>query len=301
MGSVLDTVTALVDRRLIRSTLVQLLAFLAANGALIITRLGWKSTALWWYARSGTEKGALVVATVAVLISAATALAGQINGLLRLYEGYALPWPLRLAAERRRTHHVRRFHRLPLDSPLRHTRYPPLIDWFMPSAVGNLLRASETHAFQCYRIDSAVVWPRLYAVLPADFKSEFAAARERLDAAVASFTLTLLFVASSTAITTLTQPWFVPLATFAFTATVSWVAHRGVFRAAVPYAELVRTAFDLHRGLVIDAIGWQHPTSYGAERAQWAQICRLWQQGIPDGPIGARALLYPRSTSEPLI
>lgn len=298
MTSVFDQIATLLDPRFVRSALLQVLVFLAANGFLVISAIGWTDTATWWYARSGTEKTALVTVTVVALVTGAMALAGQIHGLLRMYQGYALRGPLRVIGERQRTHHLRIFDRLPAGSPLRYSRYPPLAQWVMPSALGNMMRSSETHAFQRYRIDSAVVWPRLYAVLPPDFRTELAVSKTRVDGAVASLTLALLFTVSGTAVAALTLPWHAPLLCLALGSAVSWAAHRGLLRSAAPYAELVRSAFDLHRGLVIDAVGWTRATSFGAERRQWAQICRLWYQGIPDGPEGARALGYPSAPPE---
>jgi hypothetical protein len=64
-------------------------------------------------------------------------------------------------------------------------------------------------------------------------------------------------------------------------------------QAARPYAQLIRAAFDVHRGLLLDAAGLSRPHSYQEERRQWQQISHLWLQGTPEGPEGAALLGYP--------
>src|SRR5262249_286447 len=90
-------------------------------------------------------------------------------------------------------------------------------------------------------------------------------------------------------------PWYYPpLCTFVGWG-VAWIGYRGALRSAIPYTQLIKAAFDLHRGTLLKTIGWTEPTSYGEERKRWPQICQLWHRGAPAGAVGARELGYPIS------
>lgn len=56
-------------------------------------------------------------------------------------------------------------------------------------------------------------------------------------------------------------------------------AYRGAVQAALAFAEKLRTAFDLHRGLVLDAMGLERPQDLDRERLAWAAVCAFLYRG----------------------
>jgi hypothetical protein len=59
--------------------------------------------------------------------------------------------------------------------------YPSEPDWILPTAFGNTLRSFETYSWDVYHADAVVLWPRLAAVVPKEFKTELENARSQVD------------------------------------------------------------------------------------------------------------------------
>ena len=68
--------------------------------------------------------------------------------------------------------------------------YPVSLDMVMPTRLGNVLRAAEMYPTERYRIDTWVIWPRLYLLLPERSAVVVDTARERMELA-AAFTVSL--------------------------------------------------------------------------------------------------------------
>jgi hypothetical protein len=118
------------------------------------------------------------------------------------------------------------------------SRRPLTPELFMPTTIGNLLRASETWPYFKYGLDGTAAWPRLWLVLPDTTRQELAAARTALDSAVAASIWGVLFLVFI--------PWTwlalpVGLAVAA-SAVILWVPAR-----AEVFGDLVGSAYDMHR------------------------------------------------------
>lgn len=104
--------------------------------------------------------------------------------------------------------------------------------------------------------------------------------------------LSVAFAVAGGAAAAVLLPWYaVPLTVWSGTA-LAWLAYRAAVRAASGYAALVRAAFDVHRWKLLDEMGLRRPTGYAEERAQWAQLRKLWREMGPDSD-GAHLLRYP--------
>jgi hypothetical protein len=256
----------LLDRRFVLSAWLPAMLLWGGLGALVVTGVGWPAAAHWWLRQPGQFQVVLLVVALAWITFWAYLVAALIPAFIRTGEGYWPRWLSWLADSRLSRQQIRQatlgkdaaaFARWHADYPMRAANV-------MPTRLGNVLRAAEDHALDRYGINAIVVWPRLYVLLPDKFATALAAAKTPLD---------LMAVIGALS--------------------VACLAYEGAVQAARPYAQLVRAGFDVHRGLLLDALGLRRPRTYGEERGQWQQLSHLWLQGAPEGAAGASLLGYP--------
>ena len=217
-----------------------------------------------------------------------------ITPVLRLAEGY---WPKPLAAfrERRITRVAERAERdrttwqdlIPdvlgpgadpspgrleeyarIDERLRRT--PPSRGQLMPTRTGNILRAAETWPLRKYGLDTLTVWPRLWLLLPDVTRSGLLQARGALNRAVSILIWGGLFC--------LLTPWTwyaLPVGITAMAIAWTWTIPD---RAAV-YADLLESAFDLHRGLLYESLRWPLPTDPADEHTRGRELTIYLRRG----------------------
>lgn len=135
----------------------------------------------------------------------------------------------------------------------------------MPTRLGNVLRAAEDAVRARYGLDPIVCWPRLYPLLPETLRSALGEARSNTDAALRASLLGLLF-------SVIWVPWSLWLGVFWLALVslggllVAWLGYQAAVQAAVPYSDLIRAAFDLHRFDLYRGLGWSPPPSSSQER-----------------------------------
>jgi hypothetical protein len=285
----------LLDRRFALSAWLPAVLLWGGLGALAVTGLGWPRAARWWLHQPGQFQVTLLALGLAWVTFSAYLLAALVPAFIRAGEGYWPGWLSRLSRWSR-GRHLRRHAAMRNDAAVfghLHADYPLRTASVMPTRLGNILRAAEDHALDRYDIDAIVVWPRLYVLLPGQFTAAIAAAKTPLDLMAVIGALAVAFTAAGTAIAAAMLPWYAVLACASGGLAIACLAYAGAVRAARPYAQLIRAAFDVHRGLLLDAAGLRRPRTYQDERRQWRQLCHLWLQGTPEGPEGAALLGYP--------
>jgi hypothetical protein len=245
-----------------------------------------------WRTAGGLGAGELVLLALAMTLLAVVCSPLQL-ALVRFLEGQ---WPsLRLAAfsrgrqERRRTRLAAR-EELPQADPteaevqaagqagtqLRRS-FPPG-DLLRPTALGNVLAATESDAGGPYGIDAVVVWPRLYPLLPDRTKLIVDDRRDTMDAA-ARLAVTLSVTTVITVGLLAASGWWVLLALIPLA--LARLSYVGAVHGAVAYGESVRAAIDLHRFALLDALSLPRPTDTVAEHRLNNQLGDLWRQGVP--------------------
>lgn len=147
-----------------------------------------------------------------------------------------------------------------LDDRLR--RFPSRPGDYLPTRLGNVLRAAELRVQDKYGLDTAIVWPRLWLLLPEMAQKEISAARRSLDASVCGVVWGLLFL--------LWTPlhWFVvPVGIV-----VAVAGLVGARMTAATFADLVESAFDVYRTSLYEALRHPLPTTSDGERALGSAI-----------------------------
>jgi hypothetical protein len=144
---------------------------------------------------------------------------------------------------------------------------PDAPDRLLPTRLGNILRAAESHPRDRYELDAVKCWPAFWLVLPESTKKELADARTRLDAGAATWLWSLLFLVWTV------WAWWAPLASVAgMLAAYVWA-----IRAAGSFGELVGAAFDVHRRELYKALHWPLPRNAAEERARGRALTEyLW-------------------------
>jgi hypothetical protein len=151
----------------------------------------------------------------------------------------------------------------------------------MPTRLGNIFKSAELYPYLRYRIDAVLIWPRLYVLLPQTFSEALANIKSSLDLMlIVSFLSCWLAPIGLACWVSFSLGWVLSLLTFLGGLLVSWLAYRGAVKAAVAYGELIRAAFDLHRGTVIRALGLKTPTSLAEEHILWNNINTYLYRGF---------------------
>lgn len=284
MGGLIEAASGVLDRRLLVSTFLPVLAFLSALVVLTASGVGWTATARWWSTLSAEVRVLLLLALLLLALLLTQLLAALRVPLIRLYEGYweGLPGGRRLA-DRLRRHHIAVQETLPEDDP-RWLVYPASPEHVMPTTLGNVLRGAEEHSADRYDIDAVTAWPRLYPTLPESFRLTFAKSADDLDLLVTISALGGVFALGGLGFGAFLLPWYGTLLAFSGGCLTAWLGYRGSIRSAESYGQLFRTAFDVYRGCLLDAMGMPRPTDIGAEKAQWRALDQLWIRGAMSSP-----------------
>jgi hypothetical protein len=119
---------------------------------------------------------------------------------------------------------------------------PAQADDYMPTSLGNVLKAAESIPFHKYGLDAVICWPRLWLLLPKETREILGAARQSLDKMV--------------------ELW-----SWAIVISLGWmiIAYLLSVQAARTYVDLIESAFDLHRWSLYESVRWDVPRCSGSE------------------------------------
>lgn len=225
----------------------------------------------------------------ALLIGSALILGFMLNSwqgaLYRLLEGY--PWPStfrhrRSEAHRRMWKDLKAKYDKARDRDDRWAmakyleqlrRYPDDLDEFMPSALGNAIRAAEYYSWERYRIDIINLWYHLSDHASQELREDEARSRSAMDFQVCFLYLSLLF--SGLAILTvggmemkLSDAWLLILVPIFLSA----LFYRGAVVAALEWRKSITAIADTSRRGLAAALDLELPRSLEIEREMWRVV-----------------------------
>jgi hypothetical protein len=269
-----------------------LLAWLAGDGGVDELR-----SVTDWLERQSSPAQVAAILTVLLGVSASGVLVARLVApALRALEGY---WPPVLDPLRRRLTARQQGHAeeedeaiqellpevLPPATPTagqllelsrlerRRRHRPNAHNRFLPTRIGNALRAAETWPEDKYGLHTVAVWPRLWLVLPESARDELVAARAALDGAVAAAIWGLLFCGFA-----IWSLWAIPVGLAVAGATLAW----WLPARAETYGDLVESAFDIHRVALYEALRWPLPENPAEERAAGERLTSYLWRGSDD-------------------
>ena len=271
-----------------------------------------------WQSQSLEIQFALLAAALAWIILFAFLLSNFQTAIIRFFEGYWL-WPFSLLREYRQDYYRRRFRYLKASLKSHSTTVRPqaraaLIargnekerksalkeshsfrqmereyllflpqreEHVMPTQLGNIIRAAELYPFDRYSIDAVVIWPRLHAVLPPEFVQSLIAAKTAmvfmLMMSVLSFAFSVVTCVPLTLFTSRVDLFII----CAMGIPLSWVCYQNALHGASSYGESIKTAFDLHRWKLLEALHLKLPTNDDNENEIWDDVTKLIYRSMP--------------------
>ncbi|MGI0491483.1 hypothetical protein ACN4EG_06705 [Alkalinema pantanalense CENA528] len=140
---------------------------------------------------------------------------------------------------------------------------------FLPTRLGNLLRAAERRPYDRYGLDAIICWPRLWLLLPDSAKKELQDARAQINNGVRVFAWSLLFLVWG-----YWAWWAVPVAIVSAAFAYSWI-----WDSAELYGDLIESVFDLYRGSLYQALRIPLPATAAEEKAIGLQITEYLLRG----------------------
>jgi hypothetical protein len=281
LSKVLEKATSLVESRFLLVALFPVIVLLAAI-VLLLVRLDTSTLSdaeRSWAGWTGPRQWLWAVVSIAALFVIAYVVFVSITPLVRVFEGYF--GPLAWLGELFGLGKVGGFTGPAVDDPLLYVKHPGNDEHF-PTRLGNSLRAAEVHPRDAYGMDSVVLWPRLVAVVPEPLVKSIDGTRMALDfliVIVAGTSFFSLFAAVAIAVGHGGRAlWITVVAT---SASVAYLAYCGAVAAARDYGDQIRTAFDLHRFELLDALRVPLPMNRSEERRLWSEVNELVRGSEP--------------------
>ena len=154
-----------------------------------------------------------------------------------------------------------------IDRKLR--QYPTDPTDFLPTHLGNILRAAERRPYDRYGLDAIVCWPRLWLLLPESARKELQEARLTLNNGVRIFAWSLLLL-----IWSIWSLWVIPIAFLSAVFAYSWIID-----SATVYGDLIESVFDLYRTTLYQSLRFPLPTTPAEERSIGLQITEYLFRG----------------------
>lgn len=276
LASILDQVTGQLERRFLLNAFFPTLLFFMLTGLVVVSGgPGLDETIEWWNEQSGVVLAMLTIGGVAAVFVIANVVAGSMLWIIRLFEGYSFPASL-VGSKGRAYEYSRWTGKTEAQKKAMRGRFPEnpaSMEEMAPTRLGNILLSAETYPQARYHVDSTRTWPRLYSLLPAELRAALEESRSSMELLlVVAFwsalfsvvgSLSLLFLGSSPA-------WM--LAALLGGAAVSGITYVGALAPAEIYGSLIRTAYDLHRHLLIEALRLPRPATPGEERLLWPAV-----------------------------
>jgi hypothetical protein len=154
-----------------------------------------------------------------------------------------------------------------LDRTLR--QFPRQDHDFLPTRLGNILRAAERRPYDRYGLDAIICWPRLWLLLPEPAKKELQEARATLNNGVRVFAWSILFL-----VWTIWAWWAIPCGLLSALFAYCWILD-----SATVYGDLIESVFDLYRISLYQSLRFPVPANTADERAIGLQVTEYLLRG----------------------
>lgn len=256
--SILTGVTGILDRRFLMNLFFPSLVFWGSLIVIWFLATGnLAEAAKSWNNQETTLLAIEMVGFLAFVTLFSYVLGIRLASILKLYEGYwNFPGGRRLIALCLRLEVPRSDEEIYSDYPLPSERAD-----IMPTQLGNILKNSELYADKRYGLNSVLIWPRLYGLLPERSIALIAEARSTLDFMLVISSMGAVFaIVSGTYLLIVRADWWLFLLCFWGGMIVAQTAYRGAIGSALLFAQQLKAALDLYRNDLLGQTGIPLPT-----------------------------------------
>lgn len=297
-SSVLKEVTGVLDRRFFLNVFVPCFVFWGLLLACWFAGRGdLTAAAKRWAARDTSIQLLLAGGFVTWVLLFASVVESNSTGVLRFFEGYwnipklgdffkniGSEWHKQKlkSLQGRFDDDPAAYEEVYLTYPLPEPDEEPQV---MPTLLGNILKNAELYPFHRYGLDAVLFWPKLYPLFPAQFAADIAELRGNLDAMLLVTTLAIAFsLLSGGYLVVVRAPWWLFAFCFGGGVITSFTSYRGAMGAVMPYAEQIKTAFDLYRNDLLEKMRVPLPATLEEERNRWQELGALVYRVSPSSP-----------------
>jgi hypothetical protein len=264
LGTFLDKLGGLFDRRFIVAYWSPLFIGFGLTGGLVIVARGLPVVFDWWVKLSVEEHVVLGVGSLLAVTLLAYVLDALTVPLLRFYEGY---WPWKWLTGPIITWQKTQKAWRPTSAKLYEVPRDPAL--LKPTRLGNVLAAAEEYSYQLYRLDAVTWWPRLVTLLPESFRSQLDTALTPLLALLnLSMLLTFLALGGGASLLLTDKAWW-GVSVVLGGLVLARACYVAAANQAADYGQFVRVAFDLYRHDILKQMHVPVPDNLVEERLLW--------------------------------
>lgn len=300
-SGLLKEVSGYLDRQFVKDFLFPSILFWTGLLLVFTSPSGLENAISVWLEQSNILQIIQIIAGIIWLVFFAILLNNQQLGITRIFEGYWDWIPLgigKFLRDLRKMYYQQVIQRE--DHQTIYFSYPPskysstYLEYVMPTRLGNILRNAELYPYERYRIDAVLMWPRLMAVLPDSFTKSLADAKSSLDLMlIISFLSVLFALTSGTYLVIIGYSWLLFLICFLGGLTAARLAYLNALSAAISYGQLIKSAFDVFKGDLLQKMGYEKPESMDEEKKFWENLSQFVYRNYPQDP---HSLRYSGST-----
>lgn len=289
MSGLLERVSSLFDRRFLLNALLPVLLIGGGAATLTLIALGQADAAAsYWRQLDVSEQVLLSLSLLTFVWFVAGVLASQLRRVTQLYEGYPLehlPLIGQLTQAFTENHFQRRNEWREQASRADDVFYSYPEGGrsdFLPTRLGNTLRAAEYYGRYRYGIPTTFLWPRLFYLAPEHFRRDIEDFRTNYEwllgvsfmAGLASLTVGGVEVLAGSS-------WWLFACTFGGGSILAWAAYHAAVASAEEYGAQLRAGVDLYRTEVLLALRWPPPATLEDEKAMWREARLFHLRGAP--------------------
>jgi hypothetical protein len=288
VGPVVGKATGIITPRTILVSVIPAVALWIAISALIGTQLGWASVHGRWTHLDLIHRISLAAVAVGGIALSAAVMASAERAVIMIYEGHwnrSWQQSFRDWATKRQQGQREKL----AGSPNAHRFYPQESSGqgFMPTRLGNILRAAESYpdVQLRYRLNGVLWWPRFFLVIPETVRSDLSTARASMTLRLHMSFVSAIFVvvtglaAGVFALTGTAASWLVWCVAGLVAVLNVPFAYQRALGPALIYGDLTRCTFDLYRAEVLNRMGLAMPETLAEERELWFALNQLVARG----------------------
>lgn len=155
------------------------------------------------------------------------------------------------------------------------TNFPDKEKFVLPTPFGNAIRAFEVYPRLMYGADSIILWSRLLAVVPTEFKVHIDDAKAHMDFWINLGVSSMILLTSSLAMRIYASYKNIPVNSFlfwlliGFEIAVVYVCQYRATRSAINWGQTVKSSFDVYLPDLATKIGLQLPDTREARKLMW--------------------------------